>query len=78
VRITAIEIKNYRAFKGSPLKLDLAAPLDSLVRQKLRELFGALHVAIPPYGEGVRTVERTRPSGSAPAATGKTGIRIPV
>jgi hypothetical protein len=34
-------------------------------------VYGALHVAIPPYGEGVRTVARKRPAGSAPAATGK-------
>jgi hypothetical protein len=34
-------------------------------------VYGALHVAIPPYGEGVRTVARTRPAGSAPAASGK-------
>jgi len=34
-------------------------------------VYGALHVAIPPYGEGVRNVARTRPAGSAPAATGK-------
>jgi hypothetical protein len=34
-------------------------------------VYGALHVAIPPYGEGVRTVARTRPAGSAPAARGK-------
>jgi hypothetical protein len=34
-------------------------------------VYGALHVAIPPYGEGVRTVARTRQTGSAQAATGK-------
>jgi hypothetical protein len=34
-------------------------------------VYGALHVAIPPYGEGVRAVAKTRPARSAPAATGK-------
>ncbi len=34
-------------------------------------VYGALHVAIPPYGEGARAVTRSKPSGRAPSGSGK-------
>lgn len=39
-------------------------------------VYGALHVAIPPYGEGTRAVMRTKPSGGAAlSVSGKRGRR---
>ncbi|MCW5969150.1 MAG: hypothetical protein KIT57_11600 [Blastocatellales bacterium] len=38
-------------------------------------VYGVLHVAIPPYGEGVRAATMTMPSGDAPKSSGKRGRR---
>jgi hypothetical protein len=34
-------------------------------------VYGALHVEIPPYGEGARAVTKPKPSGGAPSVSGR-------
>ncbi len=38
-------------------------------------VYGALHVEIPPYGNGVRALTKTRPSGRVSSISGKRGRR---
>jgi hypothetical protein len=38
-------------------------------------VYGALHIAIPPYGEETRAVMKTKPSGGALSVSGKRGRR---
>jgi len=34
-------------------------------------VYGALHVEVPPYGEGTRAVKKPKPSSGAPSVSGK-------